>query len=187
MVRAVKRIGRPTKEPAAGTRQSLGLKVTPKTKALLDSATKLSGRTQSQEAEFRIENSFRDLNVLEAALELAFGQRTAGLLLLMGMAVRRGANAVAPNEYQANQDHWLDDPDVFLEVEKLLHCVLGYHAPEGEIIADDKLKNSITTAGVEESILDNIVASSGDRLSITLKRAFQTTVDASSFPNRKAP
>jgi hypothetical protein len=52
------RTGRPFVKAAAGTRVSLGLKVTSETKRLIESAAEASGRTQSQEAEYRICQSF---------------------------------------------------------------------------------------------------------------------------------
>lgn len=50
-----KRMGRPPKAAEAGTRASLGLKVTAATKAAIDERARISGRTQSQEAEWLIE------------------------------------------------------------------------------------------------------------------------------------
>jgi hypothetical protein len=59
MTKAAKRIGRPMKAPARGKRVSLGLKVTADIKRRLDAAAQASGRTQSQEAEYRIELSYQ--------------------------------------------------------------------------------------------------------------------------------
>jgi hypothetical protein len=44
--------------PSVGPRIKLGLRVTPEMKARLDAATIESGRSQSQEAEFRLAKSF---------------------------------------------------------------------------------------------------------------------------------
>jgi hypothetical protein len=55
-----KRIGRPIKPGVSGARVSLGLRVTGDTKSRLDNAALASGRSQSQEAELRLEQSFRD-------------------------------------------------------------------------------------------------------------------------------
>jgi hypothetical protein len=52
-----KRIGRPPKDATPGVRVSLGLKVTPETKALLDGRARANSRTQSQEAEAWIEQA----------------------------------------------------------------------------------------------------------------------------------
>ena len=52
------RRGRPSKIPVEGERNSLGLRVTAQLKAKLEEAAAASGRSQSQEAEFRLERSF---------------------------------------------------------------------------------------------------------------------------------
>ena len=53
-----KRRGRPTKPPVEGTRVMLGLRVTANIKRKLEAAAIESGRSLSQEAEFRLEQSF---------------------------------------------------------------------------------------------------------------------------------
>ena len=58
MEREKRRPGRKPQRANQGQRASLGLKVTPDIKNRLDDAAKLNGRTQSQEAEVRIEKSF---------------------------------------------------------------------------------------------------------------------------------
>ena len=58
-MRESQRVGRPSKAPRKGVRNSLGLRVTAETKNRLEAATAASGRSQSQEAEFRLEQSFR--------------------------------------------------------------------------------------------------------------------------------
>lgn len=59
----MKKLGRPRKTPL-GKRASLGLRVTAKIKRRLEKAADASGRTQSQEAEARIERTFRDDEIL---------------------------------------------------------------------------------------------------------------------------
>ena len=58
-MKAGKRVGRPSKAPRKGARNSLGLRVTAETKNRLEAAAAASGRSQSQEVEFRLERSFR--------------------------------------------------------------------------------------------------------------------------------
>jgi uncharacterized protein (DUF1778 family) len=53
------RIGRPTKPGTSGQRNSLGLRVTAETKHKIEAAALKSGRSQSQEAEFLIEEALR--------------------------------------------------------------------------------------------------------------------------------
>ena len=54
--------------PSLGDRVSLGLRVTPTAKRRLDKAAKESGRSQSQEAEIRIEQSFWLEDLISARL-----------------------------------------------------------------------------------------------------------------------
>jgi len=62
-----KRTGRPRRDPLPGERVPLGLRVTPQMKKMLEAAADASGRSQSQEAEHRLEMAFRDAP-LEAML-----------------------------------------------------------------------------------------------------------------------
>ncbi|RWN28897.1 TraY domain-containing protein [Mesorhizobium sp.] len=55
-----KRRGRPTKPPVEGERIPLSLRVTAERKRELEAAATLSGRSLSQEAEYRLERSFAD-------------------------------------------------------------------------------------------------------------------------------
>ena len=52
------RLGRPLKEAAEGHRVMLGLRVSADVKNKLDEAARKSGRSQSQEAEIRLQKSF---------------------------------------------------------------------------------------------------------------------------------
>jgi hypothetical protein len=54
-----KRVGRPTKPPREGERVPLGFRITPDLKLKLEDAARKSGRSQSQEAEFRLESTFQ--------------------------------------------------------------------------------------------------------------------------------
>ena len=75
-----KRIGRPTKPGTAGQRNPLGLRVMAETKRRLEAAALKSGRSQSQEAEFLIEQALLE--------EGAYGGgELHGLLKLMAAVV----------------------------------------------------------------------------------------------------
>ncbi len=78
------RRGRPTKDPKPGQKASLGLKVTADLKKRLEMAAKQSGRTQSQEAEVRLERTFTD-DDLAARIEQKFArlESTVSKALLM--------------------------------------------------------------------------------------------------------
>lgn len=106
------RRGRKAHTASPGERVSLGLKVTPDIKNKLDAAARINGRSQSQEAEARIEQSFRAELQVDDALELIFGRRLAGLLLAAGHVMREtgGIAAIAVARHRnGNRDEILDD------------------------------------------------------------------------------
>lgn len=78
--------GRPTKAAPPGAKASLGLKVTASLKTRLEAAAEASGRTQSQEAEYRLERSFERQDLLVDLLSTAFGQKAAGYMMVMMIA-----------------------------------------------------------------------------------------------------
>ncbi len=78
--KAAKRTGRPTKAPSPGDRVSLGLRVTADIKKMLDDEALQNGRSQSQEAEIRLEQSFQGQRMIEdiqALLDLAKSHEAA--------------------------------------------------------------------------------------------------------------
>jgi len=62
----------------------LSFRVTPDLKRELDAAAKRSGRSQSQEAEIRLERSFDRQGLLSEVLSIAYGKELAKLLTLLG-------------------------------------------------------------------------------------------------------
>jgi hypothetical protein len=83
--------GRPKRTPDPGERVQLSLRVTPRLKELIDAKADETGRSQSQEAEYRLEQTFQQEALVFQALSMAFGSREiAGLLIILGLAVRRG-------------------------------------------------------------------------------------------------
>jgi hypothetical protein len=103
-----RRTGRPTKPAAPGDRMSLGLKVTANVKKALDAAAQATGRTQSQEAELRLENSFHED-------ERPGGPEAYAVTLVMLAAfVHSGqmeARDLGHPEWTTAQ--WMADPDCF--------------------------------------------------------------------------
>jgi hypothetical protein len=111
MTREPGRTGRPTKDPTPGTRASLGLKVTGDIKAKLDAAARANGRTQSQEAEARLEQTFREELLLPQILDAAYGRETAGLVLALAECIR-GAAQRAAMLCDGSHQKWHDDPSI---------------------------------------------------------------------------
>src|SRR5262245_3291966 len=102
-----RRKGRPT----VGERVPLGLRVTPEMKKRLDAAAEESGRSQSQEVEFRLERSFERESLLSEALTVAFGRRLAGFLLATGLTIS-AVMRVKKGVRQLYRDDWTEDGEV---------------------------------------------------------------------------
>jgi len=105
MTGEAKRPGRPTKTPITGERVSLGLRVTADAKRRLDKAAVRSGRSQSQEAELRLEQSFE--------LERRFGgpEMVAIANLMAGAFLRGGQQgAVACQHPEWSPAEWMQSP-----------------------------------------------------------------------------
>lgn len=134
---AKKRIGRPLKQPVAGKRMSLGLKVTSEVKAKLDHAAQASGRTQSQEAEARLERSFQNEDLLPQLMELAYGRQAAGLLIILGRITRDAGSAAAFYSKGTLEavENWMNEPWAFEQVRLGIMAALDGLRPEGEPIA----------------------------------------------------
>lgn len=102
--------------PSVGERVPLGLRVTPDIKQRLDDAAEESGRSQSQEAEFRLERSFDRTSLAPEVLSLAFNPRTAGILLMIGMVMEDagGLYMDATRKVDYSTDiHWSDHSIAF--------------------------------------------------------------------------
>src|SRR5262245_49226328 len=76
--------GPPKRKPKEGERVALSLRMSPELKRQLDAAAELGGRSQSQEAEFRLERSFDRSDLVSEVLSLAYGKELAGILMLLG-------------------------------------------------------------------------------------------------------
>ena len=126
--------------PSVGERVALGLRVTPEVKRQLDASAKQSGRSQSQEAEFRIEWSFDRNNLLSEVLSLTYGRQVAGILMMLGSAMNHaGATAlfVAAGgpllDDKTDLTNWIDHPDAFEQAKLGVAEVLEAICPQGDL------------------------------------------------------
>jgi hypothetical protein len=129
----VRQRGRPTKPAKQGEKATLSLRVTADLKRRLDAAGGLAGRNLSEEAERRLDTSFRAADMLDQALDLAFGQPAAGLILLLARAmhdVGNGAGFLATGYFGG--DGWLTKPYAFDQVVSALEAIIKAPRPDGD-------------------------------------------------------
>lgn len=100
-----KRAGRPVNPTEPGKRYPLGLKVTAEMKDRIDKAAKRTGRTQSQEAELRLELSFLiDTETASSPKLMAIGRLVPTAFGIAGAraAAERGHPDWTPAEWMQN-------------------------------------------------------------------------------------
>ena len=129
--------GRPRREPKPGERVHLGFRVTPELKARIEHAAQVSGRSLSQESEFRLELSFQREDLLEDALKLAYGREISGILLFLGHVMetvigvagvmREGEDFSRIDwDFVRNaREIWASDPVLFANVMQAADAVIG--------------------------------------------------------------
>jgi hypothetical protein len=136
-----KRIGRPRKVPEPGERVALGLKVTSQVKNKIEAAADATGRTQSQEAELRLEQSFEREGLLPDVLSLAYGPQLGAVLILLG-EVMKGAGERAGIDSTGTHEGWLEDPYAFNVSMVVANNLLELLRPPGEIVPPAALAGS---------------------------------------------
>jgi hypothetical protein len=123
--------------PTVGERIPLGLRVTPELKQRLDAAAELSGRSQSQEAEFRLEHSFDREDLLFDVLRIAYGsKKIADLIMTVGAVFLVAGRAVASDNKirdRLKSRDWTSDPAVCDIAIEAAHTVLESFRPAGHI------------------------------------------------------
>jgi hypothetical protein len=112
----------------------LGLRVTPDLKRALDDAAERSGRSQSQEAEFRIERSFAEERSMIEALELAYGSELAFMVQAVAEAMKEAGRSVGFMETRTLEGSrkWWDHPYAFSQAAQAAVAVLVGVKPAGD-------------------------------------------------------
>jgi hypothetical protein len=133
MENSKKRVGRPMAPARKGKKSTISVRLAPATKARLNSASERSDRPLGQEAELRIEQSFRDDDLCDLVLERQYGKQIAGLLTLIAetacWAVIHGR---PPGEHNLGPDRdWMREPYAFDLVARNIGRLLEELRPEG--------------------------------------------------------
>ena len=117
----------------------MGLKVTSDIKKRLDNAARASGRTQSQEAEARLERSFDHQELLPQVLGLTYGRQLAAMLLMLGDAMKAtgesagfSATAVRPSAILEGTQKWFDIPYAYDQAVRAANRILEALRPAGD-------------------------------------------------------
>jgi len=137
-----KRMGRPKKTPKAGQRVSLGLSVTAEIKKRLDAAADRANRSQSQEAERRLEWSFTEESrlggpqLIELVETIAKAMKSAGEM----------AGFMATHKVMS-QGQWLAVPYARDHAIRAAIAILEHHRPPAEEIEVPDWSKTVVVGG----------------------------------------
>lgn len=175
--------GRPRqREPEAGDKVHLGVRVAADLKDQLDAVARTTGRSLSQETELRLARSFERQGLLMEALELRFGPYLAGLLVTMGGAM---ANVLRTVGYEPTTNtSWPMDAEARCSIENVAYLVLASlptpEMPEDETpssIALEAVVNAIaSTRDQLESLAPNNIGKGADSLTLAVMEALGPTL-----------
>lgn len=158
-----KRGGRPTTKPIEGQKATLGIRASADLKTSLNESAKRNGRSLSQEAELRLEQSFRNEGLLEEALGMAYGRIDSDLLISVLGEIMRAATNVTHS--RTGHQHWSDDPDTFAPVVKIVDELFSALKPISE---PNEISSDLSEKMIRRSILN--AANNNDWLSSRRER-----------------
>jgi hypothetical protein len=128
--------GRRKRRISPGERVSLGLRVTPAIKTLLDRAAEKSGRSQSQEAELRLERTFQDEELFPQIVESAYGRQSAAMILMLARVISEVGSFggfATRRTIEASQE-WMNIPYAYAQVRAAVLQVLERCSPDGDVV-----------------------------------------------------
>ena len=127
--------GRPGRPRTVGERVPLGLRVSTELKTKLDGAAKASGRSQSQEAELRLEQSLKSEEALYKTLDLAYGHELTAIILAVARALHlTGTRAVFVGDMtKVDAKDWMLDPYAFDQAARAANVTLEAFRPRGKV------------------------------------------------------
>jgi hypothetical protein len=114
---------------------TISVRVSGTLKDQLVAATAKNDRSQSQEAEIRLEMSFREEAFAERALELRYGPRLAAVLTMIGDLMHQTGRIIG---FQVSgtlegADNWVEDPTAFDAAGQAAIVALAGVAPAGDV------------------------------------------------------
>src|ERR1700680_105787 len=131
-MKAPRRTGRPTTAAKEGRKATLGILASASLKRRLQEAAEVNGRSLSAEAEFRLEPSFQEQDLLDQVLTLAYRPQTAGLIQVLGQAIGDTVTLASRPSASMRPEDWLSNPSVFAAVKAAVDTVFEGFRPAGD-------------------------------------------------------
>jgi hypothetical protein len=159
-----KRIRRPRGAPEDRPSEYVGFRSPKHVKARLEAAARGTGRSLSTETQFRIEQSFRNDDLLLSVLTAAYGPRSAGLLLMIGRAMHVAGTVAAFSELPTLESsaNWIDSPHAFAMARQAVDRILEMVRPAGDAIAPAGISYAGRLGeGIANGLLDALLRNRG--------------------------
>jgi hypothetical protein len=164
-MKAPRRTGRPTTAAKEGKKATLGILASANLKRRLQEAAEVNGRSLSAEAEFRLERSFQEQDLLDQVLTLAFRPQTAGLLRVLAQTIGETVIMASRPSAAVRPEDWLSDPAVFASVKAAVARVFDRLRPAGDGVQVSRPGPHgpfLVGPGVADSVLLDVVGGSAD-------------------------
>jgi hypothetical protein len=126
-----RRVGRPRTRSQDGPGDAVGFRAPRYLKRQLEDAAAASGRSISTEAQFRLENSFREQQLFDEALDTDYGEGTAGIVALLKEVIRSIASTCLPSAGTPGAT-WTAHPTTFDQAVKGINLALETLRPPGD-------------------------------------------------------
>jgi len=129
--------------------------VTPTIKNRLDAEARANGRTQSQEAEARLERSFEKQDILPDALKLSYGDKTSALIRLLLEAISNIVNTVGWFTF-CDRQNWVNEPFIFRQVLIASFLIMKSMKPPGDPSFPEERVRALTKNTKDLRLLETI-------------------------------
>jgi hypothetical protein len=123
---------RPGRRRKDQKRIPLSMRTTPSTRARLEAAAAENGRSITQEAEIRLDQSFGTQDLLDQVLELTFGRIDGDLVHVLGKILQ---TATSQANVFTHAQCWCDDASAFKATETFMKALFDGLRPKDD--ADD--------------------------------------------------
>src|SRR5204863_9997723 len=132
--------GRQQRPLDPGERVVMNFRVTPELKQRLGRSAELSGRSLTQEIEFRLYKSFAEQDQAELFHSAVYNQKVAGLLAILTRVMRDvGAFASLYSTGSIDRAEWLSNAYAFNQVDRAISaCIQAIRPPRDPSPAPDK-------------------------------------------------
>jgi hypothetical protein len=139
MKQGQRRAGRPTKPAPKDDKATLGIRATSKLKDQLLKAAESNHRSLSQEAELRLEQSFRDQGYIDRLQAELGGEEAYKAMMVVGRAMAQAGSTAAILSGKAPTE-WPSNPTAYAHARRAAELVLKALEPIGPAAEIGELK-----------------------------------------------